>query len=48
MFPLLTSTKGDSVSVLADGCSQLAQDLSLPTSLQDVGIKVTHNNLIIS
>jgi len=46
MFPLLTSTKGDSVSVLADGCSQLAQDLSLPTSLQDVGIKEHDTELL--
>ena len=40
MFPLMSSIKGDSVSVLADGCVELATDLAIPTCLTDVGIKV--------
>ena len=40
MFPLLVSTRGPGVSVLADGCAQLAQDLGIPTSLSQLGIQV--------
>ena len=40
MFPRLVSTRGPGVSVLADGCAQLAQDLSIPTSLTQLGIQV--------
>ncbi len=45
MFPLLVSTRGPGVSVLADGCAQLAQDLSIPTSLSQLGIQVRYNVL---
>jgi len=40
MFPLESSTKGNSFSVLADSCAQLSRDLNISTCLSDVGIKV--------
>ena len=39
MFPRLASTRGASVSVLADGCQQLAADLNIPTCLADINIQ---------
>ena len=35
----MASVRGSSVSVLADGYAQLAQDLAIPTSLEEVGIQ---------
>ena len=46
MFPLLVSTRRPGVSVLADGCAQLAQDLSIPTSLSQLGIQVRHDDML--
>ena len=46
MFPHLVSTRGPGVSVMADGCAQLAQDLGIPTSLSQLGIQV-RDHLII-
>ena len=40
MFPLMNSIHGSSVSVLSDGCAQLAEDLALPTHLAQIGIQV--------
>eukprot|EP00092_Neocalanus_flemingeri_P007642 GFUD01008250.1.p1 GENE.GFUD01008250.1~~GFUD01008250.1.p1 ORF type:complete len:404 (+),score=89.24 GFUD01008250.1:42-1214(+) len=39
IFPALASLRGNGVSVLADGYTQLAKDLAIPTCLEDVGIK---------
>ena len=41
IFPSLVSTRGTSVSVLADGCQQLAADLNIPTCLADLNIAQT-------
>ena len=46
MFPRLVSTQGPGVTVLADGCAQLAQDLSIPTSLSQLGIQVTYDDTL--
>merc|ERR1712012_635355 len=46
MFPLESSTKGNSFSVLADSCAQLSRDLNIPTCLSDVGIKNTETELL--
>lgn len=39
IFPHLASIQGPSVTTLADGYTQLAKDLSIPTCLEEVGIK---------
>ena len=36
----MNSIHGSSVSVLSDGCAQLAEDLALPTHLAQIGIQV--------
>lgn len=48
MFPGLASTRGASVSVLAEGCQQLAQDLNIPTCLADLNINQSHLELLAS
>ena len=37
----LVSTRGPGVSVLADGCAQLARDLRIPTQLSQLGVQVS-------
>merc|ERR1712156_705829 len=46
IFPDLVATKGKSVSVLADGYRTLAEQLNIPTSLTQVGIKATALDLL--
>jgi len=46
IFPDLVATKGKSVSVLADGYRGLAEQLNIPTSLTQVGIKATDLDLL--
>jgi len=46
IFPELSATRGSGVEALADGFSELAVDLKIPTNLSQVGIKETDIQLL--
>ena len=48
IFPSLASTRGSSVSVLAEGYQQLASDLKIPTCLADLNIAQSDLELLAS